>query len=107
MSEIIRKLLLLLVFSVMIAAVFTAMFILSSCQSAPDRDNYTCAECYVAADFLYRMKSGQDKSVVAPLIEACRDAMQEARAIKRLEYCRDKCPDGMSENECRLWLNQK
>lgn len=83
------------------------MYLFCGCMSAPEKKNYQNQECFVAQDCLYRVKSGKDKAVCSPLVEACRDAMKEKRYINRVEYCRDKTPAGMSENECRLYLNQK
>ncbi len=84
-----------------------AILIMVGCMTSPDRETYSCDECYAAADILYRLKSATDKSVAAPLVEACRDALKERRMIERLEYCRQHTPSGMTENECRMWLNQK
>ncbi len=84
-----------------------AILLMVGCMTSPDRELYSCDECYAAADILYRLKSASDKSVAAPLVEACRDALKERRAIERLEYCRQHTPAGMTESECRMWLNQK
>jgi hypothetical protein len=80
---------------------------LIGCMSAPDRKNYECEECYLAADCMYRNKDNPDKSVCSEHNKACTDAMKEKRIKQRLEYCRDCKFDGMSEGECRLYLNQK
>ena len=77
------------------------------CMTSPDRADYSCDECYMAADALYRLKSVNDKSVASPLVEACRDAMKEARRIGRLEYCKKSAPADMTERECRSWINEK
>lgn len=86
---------------VIIIAIFFA------CQSSPKSEKYNCSECYVSADCLYRMKSAKNATICAALIEACRDAMREKRCIERLKYCRKNKPDGMTERECLLFLNQK
>ena len=77
------------------------------CMTSPDRTDYSCDECYMAADCLYRIKSSDEKSPCAFLTEACRDALKERARIYRLEYCRDKRPPDMTERECRSWLNEK
>ena len=82
-------------------------FSISSCQTAPKAKNYKLDECYIALDCMYRINTDKDKAVCAPLIEACRDALKEKRFIDRAKFCRDYKPAGMSENECRLWLNQR
>ena len=78
-----------------------------SCMTVPDRDDYFFSECYVAMDCMYRMKKEHDKSICSPLITACNDALREQRCTNRLTYCREFTPKGMTESECRLWLNQK
>lgn len=90
---------------IIIALIYSYM--LFGCMSSPDRADYSCDECYAAADMLYRMKSAQDKSVVSPLVEACRDALKESRRVNRLKYCRDNRPEDMTERECRSWINEK
>lgn len=80
---------------------------LIGCQMSPTRDNYSTEECYCASDCIYRNKSNDDKSVCAMLIEACRDSMKEARIYQRLKYCAENKFGGMTESECRLFLNQK
>jgi biopolymer transport protein ExbB/TolQ len=94
-----------LLLAVIMALVTAASFV--GCMSSPDRADYSCDECYAAADMLYRMKSAQDKSVVSPLVEACRDALKEIRRVNRLKYCRDNRPEDMTERECRSWINEK
>ena len=81
--------------------------LLFSCMSSPKRGNYSCDECYMAADALYRLKSANDKATAIPLVEACRDAMKEVRRIQRLEYCKKSAPADMTERECRSWINEK
>jgi hypothetical protein len=89
------------------ACIGIIIFLLSSCMSAPERKNYSENDCFIALDCMYRIKSDKDKSICMPLIESCRDALKESRGISRLKFCRDYKPAGMTENECRLWLNQK
>ena len=79
----------------------------TSCQMAPSRDNYGVEECYCYADCLYRNKGNDDKSICAMLAEGCRDSLKEKRIYERLEYCSKTKLNGMTENECRLFLNQK
>ena len=91
--------------AVLLALALTVIF--TACQTAPKREYYSCDECYAAADMLYRMKSAQDKSVISPLVEACRDALKESRRVSRLKYCHESKPDDMTERECRSWINEK
>lgn len=88
---------------------FSMIFFLCSinCQSAPEKKDYIHDECFVALDCMYRINSDKDKAICSLLIESCRDALKEQRGIDRLRFCRDFKPAGMSESECRLWLNQK
>lgn len=86
---------------------FVSIALLPGCMTSPTREDYTLDECWMFADCLYRIKSGPDKSACQAIGEACRDALKESRALRRLEYCKTHLPAGMSENECRLWLNQK
>lgn len=88
-------------------AIIIFIVLLSGCMTAPNKEDYTTAECFSAADCLYRIKSADEKSPCAFLTEACRDSMKERARINRLEYCRDKRPADMTERECRSWLNEK
>ena len=113
MSDLVRKILYFVfvavaLFGAMVLVIFT-LTATTGCQSAPDKKDYvgTADECYLFSDCMYRNQKNADKSACQILAEACRDAMKEARTIKRIEYCKDKTPVGMSENECRLMLNQK
>ena len=83
------------------------MIIFFGCMSSPDRKNYSCEECYMAADLMYRNQKNLDKSIAAPIVEACRDAMKEQRRTQRLEYCNKNRPADMTERECRSWMNEK
>lgn len=106
--EILKKLAVIVVISALIVGAITALTAwFGGCMTAPDRENYTTAECYAAADCLYRIKSADEKSPCAFLTEACRDSLKERTRIYRLEYCRDKKPADMTERECRSWLNEK
>ncbi len=91
----------------LMASICAALSILPGCMTSPDKENYPCDECYMAADALYRLKSANDKAVASPLVEACRDAMKEKTRISRLKYCHDSRPDDMTERECRSWVNEK
>ena len=79
----------------------------SSMQSNPDCDDYQCNECFVAVSCLYRVKSETDKTSCAILIEDCRNAMKEKRKIDKIIFCREKTPAGLTEETCRLWIDQK
>jgi hypothetical protein len=87
------------------ALLFLALFV--CCMSAADRDNYSLDECFLAADCMYRLKDSQDKSACADLQRACSDALKEKRQRQLLEYCSQNKFNNMTENECRLYLNQK
>jgi hypothetical protein len=93
----------------MVAALGVMLIVsfLNGCMSAPARGNYANDECFTAMDCLYRLKGDKDKAACVPLVEACRDCLKEKRGLERLIYCKTNCPNGMSENECRLWLNQR
>ena len=93
-----------LIIAIALFFIFCAMF---GCQSSPERGNYNCEECFVAADVLYRNQKNIDKSVAMPLVEACRDAMKEQRRIQRLEYCTKTRPADMTFRECISWVNEK
>ena len=88
-------------------AASTAILLMCSCQTAPDKESFVSDDCFAFADCMYRIRKGEDKAACAVLAEACRDSLKERRMYQRLEYCRSKCPQGMSESECRLYLNQK
>lgn len=84
------------------------VLLLTGCwQSAPDVKDYVTVDCYVFADCMYRNQSNPDKSVCTIMSDACRDSLKEWRTYKRIEYCRQNKFEGISENECRLLLNQK
>jgi hypothetical protein len=93
--------------AVVVALILTGLHFLPGCMSAPNKDNYTTAECFTAMDCLYRLKDGKDKAQCDRLVEACRDVLKEQRTRERLEYCSGKRPQTLSESECRLLLNQK
>lgn len=93
--------------ALLIGAVLVALLFSMGCQMAPSRDNYGVEECYCYADCLYRNKGNDDKSICAMLAEGCRDSLKEKRIYERLEYCSKTKLNGMTENECRLFLNQK
>lgn len=86
-----------------------AIFVVSTfgCMSQPERKNYSYEECYLASDCMYRNAKNPDKSACSVHIQACVDAMKEGRIKQRLEYCSEKKFDNMTQNECRLYLNQK
>lgn len=79
---------------------------ITGCQSAPDRKCFNTEECYQFSDCLYRNQKN-DKSACAILGEACRDSLKEKRIYGRVKYCGEFKPKDMTENECRLFLNQK
>lgn len=83
-----------------------ALMFFTGCQSAPDRKCFNTEECYQFSDCLYRNQKN-DKSSCAILGEACRDSLKEKRIYDRVKYCGDFKPKDMTENECRLFLNQK
>ena len=83
------------------------VFSLVSCQSPPEKKDYSYEECYLASDCMYRNVKNPDKSVCSVHIQACVDSMKEGRIKQRLEYCSGKKFDNMTQNECRLYLNQK
>jgi len=95
--------------AVIMAAVMIGLFIMSlaGCMFAPNRKDFSNDECFNAADCLYRIKDGKEKSACSMLLEACRDSMKEGRTFKRMEYCRDNKFGGLTESECRYFLNQK
>lgn len=87
-----------------IAILITQIF---GCQSSPKKEDFPANECFYFSDCLYRSQKSVDKSPCMILAEACRDGLKEQRAYDRLKFCREKKPVEMSENECRLFLNQK
>jgi hypothetical protein len=78
-----------------------------NCMSAPEREDYTSIECFLSADCLYRNKDNEDKSACSELTKDCVYRNKEKRIKARLEYCEDNKFQGMTKNECRLFLNQK
>lgn len=76
------------------------------CMTAPNKDDYSTAECYERADCQWRNKDNPDKTLCAGVAQACVDALKEQRRVRRLEYCRDKKPADMTERECRSWMNE-
>ena len=90
-----------------LAVIFLASIMFFGCQSAPDRKDFQAVECFYFSDCLYRNQKNNDKSPCMILADACRDALKEQRTYERLKFCREKKPEGMSENECRLYINQK
>jgi hypothetical protein len=79
----------------------------TGCMRSPDKANYRFDVCYQDADCMYRNKDNDDKSACAVYKQACADAYKENTMVNRLEYCRDNKFEGMTANECRLYLNQK
>ena len=77
------------------------------CMSAPARDEYDSTECFLSADCLYRNKDNHDKAVCSELIKDCVYTNKEKRIKQRLEYCEKNKFNGMTKNECRLYMNQK
>jgi len=82
-------------------------FFMFSCQTSPNREDYPCPECYMAADLVFRMQEAPDKSSIVSAITACTDAMKEKRYLDRMKYCTKSTPDGMTNRECMAILNQK
>ena len=91
---------------VILICIISAVFY-TGCMSAPDKSNYEFDVCYQDADCMYRNKDNQDKSACAVYKQACADMYKEKCMKSRLEYCRDNKFEGMTQNECRLYLNQK
>jgi hypothetical protein len=83
------------------------MLIFSGCQSSPDKADYDFKECFQDADCMYRNKDNDDKSACSVYKDACANKYKEACLKQRLEYCRDNKFESMTQNECRLYLNQK
>ena len=79
----------------------------TGCMSAPDKEDYEYKDCFAAADCMYRNKDNPDKSACTDLNKVCAEKYKEMQQRDRLEYCRDNKFDGMTQNECRLYLNQK
>lgn len=82
--------------------------LLSSCKSAPKRDNYIIEECFVMADCLYRYG---DKNITECriVIDECGVSYQENRIKKRHEYCKQDTnrAERQTYNECMLTLIPK
>jgi hypothetical protein len=92
---------------VVLSALFCMLFGCVSFQCAPNRADFACEECYVTAYMIHKNQKNLDKSIVVPLVEACRDTMKEKRRIERLEYCTNKRPADMTFRECISWMNEK
>lgn len=89
----------------LICLIFAVFY--TGCMSAPDKEDYENKECFAAADCMYRNKDNSDKSACADLNKVCSEKYKEGQYKSRLEYCRDNKFEGMTQNECRLYLNQK
>ena len=76
-----------------------------SCTIPPKKQNYETPECWQFVDCLYR--TDKDKSICGIFADSCKNSYIEMRYIKKLEYCKNNKPKDMSENECRIWINQK
>jgi hypothetical protein len=76
-----------------------------SCTIPPKKGNYETPECWQFVDCLYR--TDKDKSICGIFADSCKNSYIEMRYIKKLEYCKNNRPNDMSENECRIWINQK
>ena len=77
---------------------------LPGCMSTPKRANYSCNECYMEADCLYRNKDNKDKSNCAGHIEDCRKVDRDLRAKAILKYCKEEKPGSWSEGECQKYF---
>jgi hypothetical protein len=104
MKEIIFKILAVVLFAGLVVASTIGVI---GCQSAPKRSDYESDECFYNADCLYRNEKNPDKSACSVLSESCANSSKEIRAYGRLKFCSEKKPKDMTENECRLYLNQK
>lgn len=91
-----------LLFTILLALTFLG------CMGAPSKGSFKDlpGECFMFAQCLYGNKSNPDKSICTPIAEACRDAFKESRVLFRVNYCRDRLPNGMTEAECRLYLGR-
>jgi hypothetical protein len=87
--------------------IFIIACLFLSCMSSPDREEYTCDECYSAADCLYRLNKSPDKTACARIYDECCKALRERRSVVRMQFCAsDKKPKDLTESECRLLLNK-
>jgi hypothetical protein len=77
------------------------------CQTAPELQRGELLSCFAHRDCLYRNAKNSDKSACNLDAIECSKDRQEERTKKRLEYCEEKTFKGMTNNECRLFLNQK
>lgn len=83
------------------------LLILGGCTTSPDRKDYVLESCFSLDRCMYLNKDNHDKSACTTSDLDCSFDRKEKRIKDRVEYCRDSTPKGMSENECRLFLNQK
>lgn len=97
----------LFVFVAALSVAFTLT--LSSCISAPKKEDFPQDACYYAAYFMWLLAKGgnPDASAAAGMVDTCRSRLNELSYLEKMEYCKKNTPQGMTENECRLWLNQK
>ena len=92
---------------VILICLIIAVFFAGCYMSAPDKKDYEFDVCYQDADCMYRNKDNSDKSACAVYKQACADMYKEKCMKLRLEYCQKNKFENMTQNECRLYLNQK
>lgn len=92
---------------VILISIFLTIIYTGCYMSAPQKSEYEFTVCYQDADCMYRNKDNNDKSACAVYKQACADMYKEYCMKQRLEYCRDNQFNGMTQNECSLFLNQK
>jgi len=90
-----------------LAAIILSVTLSVCCMSSPKKEDYSLTECYMAAQCMYLLKNSEDKTACAGLLSACSDALREQRLKGILEYAAQNKFGNMTENECRLYLNQK
>lgn len=87
--------------------IIAAIIFFAGCKTGPQRENYSSEEGFMFADCMDRNKENHDKSICTGASKAWEEQMKEKRKRERWEYCRDHCPKGMTESECRSSLNEK
>ena len=87
----------------LLATIF--IFLLGCCSWTIDREDFDNNENYMAA--LCGCQHDDNPTVCSEAWKDSAAANKEGRIINRLDHCGKTKYNNMTENECRLYLNQK
>lgn len=79
----------------------------TSCQFAPDRENYDSELAFMLADCNYR--NTQNPAACVKLAERYNDRDQNKEQREILDFCKNKdnYPEGWDNEKCRMFLKQR